>query len=340
MTKRLDWNIMKQTLDLDEVMSVLGINVLSKSADELTARCPLPSHTGADTNPSFAINKNKLAYNCFVCGGGSLAQLVMETQGLEWEEALEWMRPYVASLVREDPTAFSQAIKRKLYFDEEQSAATMPYFKPSILDPWIDGPFDYYVGRGIDETTCRQMSLCFDTSYTKHYKGKEWTGEAAIIPHFFEGNLVGYQARVVGDKPEGLPRFDNTSNFPKAETLYNYDMASHYHRSEVYVVESALTAAYCVGLGHMAVATFGATVSTVQLNLLRRFARVVLAFDSDKPGAKATELVMEALKRQTQVRIMLPVEIDKGDLLDLEPEQARNHMQVTFPASLYRYYTE
>src|SRR4051812_48413613 len=120
MAKKLNWNIMKQTLDLDEVLSVLGIQVLSRSADELTSRCPLPSHTGADTNPSFAINQKKLAYNCFVCGGGSVANLVMECQGLEWEEALEWLRPYVAAMTREDPTAFSLAIQRRLYFDEEQ----------------------------------------------------------------------------------------------------------------------------------------------------------------------------------------------------------------------------
>lgn len=345
--KKPNWNIMKQTLDLDEVMSVLGIHIISKSADEITARCPLPSHTGADTNPSFAINENKLAYNCFVCGGGSVANLVMETQGLEWEEALAWLLPYVAAATREDPTAFSLAIKRKLYFDEEQSEFTMPYFKDSILKPWLDGPFDYYVDRGIPEHWCRVFKLGFDSNYTKYNPKtkEEWHGQAAIIPHFFEGNLVGYQARIVGDKPQGMPRFDNTSNFPKADTLYGYDYACANYLTAglcqpVYVCESALTADYIVSLeqGPVAVSTFGATVSKEQIHLLRRFPLLVLAFDNDTAGRHATVSVMEALKRHTQVRVMNPVDVEKGDLLDLPREQARKHMRLTFPASLYDYY--
>lgn len=339
---KLNWNTMKQTLNLNEVEDALGVTVLTCHHDEDVARCPLPSHKGVDSNPSFAINRNRLVFNCFTCGvGGSIPQLVMEIEGLEWEDALEWLRPFVSSLTREDPTAFLQQIKRTLYYDEEQGPEAMPYFKESILTPWKDGPFDYYEGRGIPEKICRALTLCYATEYTKFNPKTrtEWVGEAAIIPHFFGGHLVGYQARITGDKPLGLPRYDNTSNFPKVDTLYNYGMACD-HTGPVYVVESALTVAYILSLGGMAVSTFGATVSREQINLLRVFPNLVLAFDNDTPGIQATGKVMDALKKHVNVRIMVKVEGAKSDLLDLPRDQASEHMKLTFPASLYSYYTD
>lgn len=339
---KLNWNIMKQTLDLDEVESALGISVLTSGDDEDVARCPLPSHAGVDTNPSFAINRNKLVYNCFTCGeGGSLAQLVMEIEGLEWSEALEWLRPYCGSLTKEDPEKFVQHIKRILYLDEEQGPATMPYFKPSVLKPWLNGPFDYYIERGIDEATCRRLRLGYDANYVKYNpKAKqEWHGEAAIIPHFFEGNLVGYQSRIVGDKPLGLPKYDNTAGFPKAETIYNYDMARLTRDTYIHVCESALTAAYILSLGYMAVATFGAQVADEQWRLLRIFKHLVLCFDNDKAGHQCTREGIAALRRHTNLYIIPPVEeVEKGDLLDLTPEHAVEQMKLRVPAHLYDYY--
>lgn len=342
--RKRNWNIMKQTLDLDEVLDVLGVKVISKTADELTSRCPLPSHSGADTNPSFAVNTKKLAYNCFVCGGGSIPQLVMECEGLDWEEALEWLVPYVGAMARNDPEMFSLAIKRKLYFEEEPEAGALPYFKPNVLYPWMDGPFDYYFDRGIPEETCRKFVLCYDSAYTKYNRKTktEWVGQAAIVPHFFEDQLVGYQSRIVGEKPEGMPKWDNTSDFPKSDTLYNYDRACRDFdkHGQVFVVEASLTAAYIDSLGGLAVGTFGATVSDTQMNLLRMFPQVVLAFDNDTAGRIITRKVAEALKKRINVRIMIPLEGDKADLNDLVRGEAHEHMKLTVPASLYDYYVE
>lgn len=347
MAKKLNWNVMKQSLDLDEVESVLGINVVSSHNNEDVARCPLPTHKGTDTSPSFSINRDKMAYNCFVCGGGSVAQLVQEIEGLEWTEALEWLVPYVESMTKEEPDEFAKRITEILYFSEEQTPVTLPYFKESVLDPWVNGPFTYYENRGIPEEWCRKFKLGYATHYTKfNPKTKtEWTGEAAIIPHFFEEVLVGYQARITSeDKPLGLPRFDNTSNFPKADTLFGYDfcVANSYRNGwrPVYVCESALTAVYIASLGHCAVSTFGAQVSDKQIKLLRRFGTLVLAFDNDIPGRKATRDVMDALIRHVTVEILAPVEGEKSDLLDLDRTAAKEHMTLTVPASLYDYYME
>lgn len=335
---------MRQTLDLDAVEQALGIRVVSRSGEEDIARCPLPSHTGGDSNPSFGINRDKLLFNCYACGvGGTIPTLVQQMEGIdEWQEALDWLAPYVEGGVREDPNKFTQHIKRILYLDEEDTPATMPYFNPKVLEAWTDGPFDYWAERGISEITARKLRLGYATQYTKFNPKThtEWVGEAAIIPHFFEGNLVGYQARIVGDKPLGLPRFDNTSGFPKADTLYNWDRARGVSQSPVYVVESAITAAYLWELGKVAVATFGAEVSDTQIQLLRGFPKIVLSCDNDRAGELATRRLIKALSRHTVVAVLPPIDGEKADLNDLQPTHALDHMGLEIPAALYDYYTK
>jgi hypothetical protein len=230
----------------------------------------------------------------------------------------------------EDDDGFTAAMQRILSLDEvELEPYEFPVFHPRVLEPWQHYPIEAFTKRGIDANTQQAFGLGFDPEHYRPLKnGEEYVGRAIIIPHFFEGDLVGYQSGWLDeDRPKKVPKYTNTRNFPKAETLFNYDRAVESADSTIYVVESAITAIYLASLGYTAVGTFGAEVSDDQLELLMTFEKVATAFDNDGPGLKATRRVVDELNDTVYLSIVEPVNIDKGDLNDLAPAAAHLHLQ-------------
>ena len=126
------------------------------------------------------------------------------------------------------------------------------------------------------------------------------------------------------------PKYVNTDDFPKQHTLYNWDRVSFNSFGErstkgpLIVVESFATVMKLHQCGYPAVATFGATVSENQENLLARSrGPLYLAYDNDVAGQKAARDVAESMKRRANVHIVPPPEGEKADMGDLNgPEIA------------------
>src|SRR5690606_33731223 len=122
----------------------------------------------------------------------------------------------------------------------DDGPTTMPERKPKL--PWYsphvlkDLHYSNEVAeRGITEAVAAELGIGLRDEYTK----RNYTGPAIIIPHWFEGNLTGWQARLTGDVPDDQPRHDNTPDLPKSDTLYGWDLAQD--ADVVFVVESPMT---------------------------------------------------------------------------------------------------
>lgn len=326
----VSWNIIKHHVDIDAVEQRLGLE-LDHTGEEDVCSCPLPTHDGDDVNPSFAINREKLVFNCFKCGiGGSIPTLVMMLQDLDYSEALEWL---IDSSQDED-NSFEEYILSIMRQDEED-ATVLPDFSLSVLDPWLQIPCDFYGpnwvapsnrgvqrGRGISEETTKLFRLAYDPAHYRRTKnGPEYVGEAIIIPHFFDGKLVGYQEGWIDpDRPKKIPKYTNTRNFPKAETIFNYDRAIETD-GDIYVVESAITVAYLHSLGYTAIGMFGAEAADGQYELMTHFVDgLVLAYDNDDAGRKATARTIRKLNGTIDLSVAPTVPVEKGDLNDLSAE--------------------
>jgi len=313
--------ILKGSMDLDLLESSLDIEVVRQMGSEDVCRCPLPSHNGVDSNPSFMINRDRLVYNCFACGvGGTIIDLVARVMNVDYDEAYRFCRSYgESSLGNDDPQSFS---KRLNAIFSEQSAKSdfvpFPRFSTNVIDQWLHEPCDYFASRGITEESRELYSLGFDPA---HRRGS-YTGPAVVIPHFFDGALVGYQERWLDpERPKDIPKYTNSRNFPKGETLFGFDIAIGNNSSPVVVVESAFTAIYVNQVGLPAVATFGAQVTDYQIHLLKSFSwGATLSFDNDSAGQGACSLVAERLRKTIPIHIVDPPEGDKADLNDLSEE--------------------
>jgi hypothetical protein len=264
--------------------------------------CVFPdNHSNGDTSGKFAIHREKKVYNCWVCDGGDLLSLVMELYDWDTETATDWLSQFAYHDTRSD-SEFTQYLLEMLE-DVEERVEKMPYFNLRVLDRFT-GPTDYFLGRGISQEVIDEYRLCYGEEVLKpaprkHVNGEvvkldeDYTGPAAIFPHYWQGKLVGWQHRwmdwdvehaEIPLVPKWLPKYTNTSDFPKAYTLYNYDYCLH-SDEPVIICESVPTVLFLRSYDVAAAAYFGSQPTDAQLRLMRRFKHgVILAPDNDPTG--------------------------------------------------------
>jgi hypothetical protein len=133
-----------------------------------------------------------------------------------------------------------------------------------------------------------------------------------IIPIWFKGQPVGWQARYIGDDvPEGLPKYFSMSGMRKTEVLYNLDVAKNY---PFCVICEGCTDVWRVGPA--AVALLGKSLSAIQKHLLTTtwgHGAVIVLLDGDAPVDG--QRIYDALGDQVRHRVLvqLPGRNDPAD---------------------------
>ena len=309
-----------------ELLNEFGADVVKVNPNngEMLHSCCLPwGH--ADSNPSASLNYKTLLYNCYVCGGGSIIWLIGACRHGDTAAARKWLVERTG-INREQDLDVLLTYFDAMWNQAENRPPPIPHMNPSILDPWmlihpyLTDPREEG-GRGIPEET-----VC-------HFKaGWDSVANRIVIPHFWKGDLVGWQTRRLSD--DGSEKYKNTSEFPKDRTIYNYDPKQR----EIIVVESAMSVLSKYHLTPNIVATFGSEVNEAQIRYLNRFDRVTLWFDNDKAGWKTTNNVAEALTSYCPVYVVdSPYAADPADLDD---ETYMRLLATAVPYSLWSQPTE
>lgn len=326
----IDWWQIKNTIDLGEVLSTLGIRVTRTERDEHFASCPLSSHVGTDANPSFSINEEKLIYHCFSCNGsGNLVDLVMDLESLSRSGAIDWLVGFCSAIASEEDTLFVDQIEALLFPNmERMSKPPLPWFNHERVEEWAKNHTNLLEQKwGIGDEARKFFQFGFDPD---HSRGK-YVGPALILPHFVHGQCVGWQERWLSDdRPKWVGKYTNTSDFPKKETLFNMDNLDN----EVVVVESVMTVARLHQLGVSAVATFGAAVTKEQWRLLAGVDKVLLSFDNDPPGYKALDEGVRHLHSLTDVWTVPTPPTQGSDLADLSDSEIMEYLSRAEPGVL------
>lgn len=275
----------------------------------------IPHHTNGDENPSARMNIDKKLYVCYAFGGGDIFWFI---KTMEQKDSFREILPVIGRFL-EGSTESQEDFLEELegYFkSEEVIPEPIPVYSERVLDNWrFTHPY-LLEERGVTHEAAKELQVGFDIEENR-----------LVFPHFFEGKLVGWQKRAI---PQGfrypatepdrfgrLPKYKNTSGFPKSSTLYNYDQQS----GEVIVVESPMSVLKARSLAtsgddilSKVVATFGAKVSREQIDLLKKFDRVHIFMDDDEAGESASKKLLRGLYRFTDC---LYVEPEKGkDLAD------------------------
>lgn len=286
-----------------ELLEEFGATHISRRGEELVVCCVLPDHD--DTHPSAQLNYEKLTYKCFSCdSSGGLLWLIGMCRGGSASQARKWLAKQTGDGAVQglsELLAFFDA----LYGKKAEHKEPIPKFNKAILDPWMFiHPYLTEV-RGIPESTLLAFKVGWDPATNR-----------IVIPHFWKGDLVGWQTRRL-DPTDG-PKYKSSVSMPKDSTIYNYEAT----RERAIVVESPMSVLSKWHVYANIEATFGASVTDGQVRCLRRHRSVVLFFDNDDAGWKATEHVGKELAQYANVEVANnPYAADAADLSDEKYEQ-------------------
>jgi DNA primase len=297
-------------IDVEAVENELGFDLIESDGEEDRGYCfdVYGMHKNGDTTGKLSINRNKRVFHCWVCGGGSILKLVQDVKQLDENNAVEWLTQFATSAASDD--RFLEELDEM--FVQEVRDTTMPFFNEKVLDRFED-EHPWFAERGISEQICREFRLGYDPHSNR--------GGSIILPHFWEGKLVGWQRRFLDNQK---PKYTNTDRFPREETLFGMD---HVDGCPI-VVESPVTALYLYSNGHSAVATFGSEVTEEQCRLLRRYPALTLAPDNDKVGRKWLTSLTTSLDRFTNIYIAPYVTTKEGsDLADVPKGQLEYYLR-------------
>lgn len=293
------------------------------------------NHNHGDTTGKFGIHREKRVYNCWSCGGGSLLSLVMELYAYDVDEATEYLAQFCEEDMRSDNEFVDEFLSA--FEDTQRRVETLPYFNARVLDKFDEPVPDWWLDeRQIDIETAQLYGLRYSSEVRRPspVKGRfagepEYHGPAIVFPHYWQDRLVGWQSRWLDDdRPEWIPKYTNTGDFPRETTVYGWDQfLQSGHAGPVILVESSPSVLFLVSHDQASLGTFGSGINEPQLRILRRCkGGVILARDNDKTkekaGVKWCNTLTNYLKRYIPVWHLPPIEgkpgADVGDIASFE----------------------
>lgn len=315
----------RRRLDARKVLDYYGMEndhdeITSTGETEVIHSCLLDRvdrhHNNGDAHPSASCNLERKLYVCYSYWGGDLFHLIqkMENKG-SFAEIVPILAPFLsdATATTDDFRAEMDRLLADFLSTPGAYQAELPSYSERVLAPWAF-VHPYLHERGIDSDTASRLQI-----------GWREDDNRIIIPHFWDGKLMGWQARAVPERPgqwpgtaQPHPKYRSTPGFPKSDTLFYDHSRSRPTAGSVVVVESPFSVikAAALGLDIPVLATFGAKVSDTQIRMLADYHEVIVWADPDTAGTLMQRRLVKALHRETTVRVVIP---DEGkDLADCE----------------------
>lgn len=276
----------------------LGIDIEAEVDTDYIIFCPFH---GNHRTPAGEIDKNKGTFYCFSCHKiADMEEFVMFMSKRTYFEAARYIKS------KEKQSNIAEEVTNRLIEKPDFIQFDEVLIK-RLNTQAIDSPraMSYYSGRRITEDSVRKFSL--------GYSDKR---DMVTIPvHSPDGMAIGFVGRSVEGK-----EFKNTPGMPKSKTLFN--LHRNKSSSKIYVVESSFDAIRLEQVGFPAVATLGANISNIQIELLRKyFNNIIVIADNDEAGGNMKERAVERLGSRVSV-----IQLDKQykDIGDMDDEAIKS----------------
>lgn len=312
----VDFRLVKNAVTMQMALDRYGIDWLRKSGQELRGKCPLHQGEGERT---FHVNLGKNAFNCFSCKarGNVLDFVAAMEQCTVRDAALKLAEWFQVDSAAEKPPGVSKP--------ESTAKEVTKAKKPLVANPplsfqlRVDAGHEYGARRGINRETLELFGagLCLS-------KGT-FAGRFIIPLHDQEGRLVGYAGRSLDESEPKYLFPSSDKGFYKSELIFNLHRAlARVDAGEpVIVTEGIFDCLKLWQAGYKAVAILGSSLSETQEHLLAtNFKQIILLFDGDAAGRKATDECLKRLARRAFVRVIELPDGQQPDQLSAEELQS------------------
>lgn len=268
-----------------------------------------------DNNPSMSVNRDKKIYKCFSCGAtGTVFKFIMDYENISFIEAVKKVADMggININVGKIPKTKNNNKLHEIY------DLSLKFYINNINTTGGKEAKQYLYNRGITDEIIKefQIGLALNGKDTlskillKKFDEKDIMKSGLVnknaygyLDLFYDrimfplydlnGNIVAYSGRIY-NKEDNSKYFNTreTEIFKKGQLLYNYHRAKDIARqkNQIIVMEGFMDVirAHTINVKNV-IATMGTAVTKEQAILIKRMAKeVILCFDGDEAGAKAT----------------------------------------------------
>lgn len=317
MAGRISDEFIEQLRMQNDIVSVISPYVeLRRRGKNYVGLCPFHN----EKTPSFTVYPDTQSFYCFGCGaGGEIISFTRRIENIDFIEAVRSLADKSGMAMPEDGYDDSLIQKRRRVYEMNREAAR--FYHDYLMSPKGKTGLDYYFARGYTLQTIKHFGLGYapdswhellDHLRQKGYsnqevyeanlaKRSEKNGKVNYYDNFrnkvmvpiidVRGRVVAFGGRVLDDSK---PKYINTSDtlvYKKSLGVFALNFAKNGNEDKLIIVEGYMDviALHQAGFTN-AVAALGTAFTPEMAKLLSRYAsEIVLCFDNDDAGKKATE---------------------------------------------------
>ena len=327
-------DIINEVRRKNDIVDVIGEKIpLEKRGKNYFGVCPFHD----DTNPSMSVSREKQIYTCFSCHAtGNVFTFLMNYEHKEFNQVL-------SDLANRVGIALSGFKTKKIStkYDEWYKIYDLAnkYYQNNLLSKEGEGAREYLKNRSIDDETVKQFEIGYslkardDLTKLLTMKGHSidllnkiglcsedhdiYNSRLMFPLHDLNGKVIGFSGRIItSGKQNKYLNTKETELFKKGKLLYHYHIAKEEARvkKSVIIMEGFMDIirASTVGIKNT-VATMGTALTKDHIKEIKRLSNnIILCFDGDDPGVKATLASGELFKSEgIEVKVItLPGEDD------------------------------
>lgn len=315
---------------------------LSKRGKNYFGVCPFHD----DHSPSMSVSEEKQMFNCFSCGAaGNVFTFLQRYENISFMEAVKMCA---------DLSGIEMSYQKRPEYNKYQSLydiydLAQKFYQNNINSSKGKQAKEYLHNRNLSDEVIKEfqigLSLNKSDLLTTMLKNKFSVddliksglineGESDLYDVYrnrimfplydLSGKIVGYNGRIYDPNDNSPSKYINpkeTPIFKKRNLLYNYHRAKEFARikKEIIIVEGPMDVirSYEVGVKNV-VAALGTAFGKEQAMLVRKLStNVILCFDGDSAGLKATKSAIEELSKLDIVPriVRLPNNMDPDEFI-------------------------
>lgn len=311
---------LREKSDISDVIS--GYVNLHRRGRTLVGLCPFHG----EKTPSFTVYPETDSFYCFGCGvGGDVISFIRQAENLDYIDAVKLLAQRAGMEVPEGSYDNSMQQLRLRIYEANREAAH--FYHSQLYSPEGSEGLGYIRGRGLTERTIRTFGLGFAPNswraLTNHLLNKGFKTSEIIQANLavksqkgdcydrfrnrvmfpiidLRGNVVAFGGRIMTDEK---PKYLNTSDtvvFKKSNNLFALNKAKNAKSDKIILCEGYMDVIALHQAGFdFAVATLGTALTQEQAVILKRYTNtVVLCYDADEAGQKATSRAIDILRRE------------------------------------------
>lgn len=304
-------NEIKEKLDIVELIG--SYIKIEKAGQNYKAKCPFHN----EKTPSFFISPKRNSFYCFGCGAkGDIFSFVEQFENVDFLGALRMLADKAGVKIRYEKDSHKDE-KEKLFNCIDEAGKI---FEENLKNN--SEALNYLKSRGLKEETIRlwrigfakdawhdieerlklagfgqkEMLACGLIKHGESGKIYDTFRNRIIFPIFDSvGRIIAFSGRIFGDEKDTAKYLNSpeTEIFKKSEVLYGLNVAKNGIRRMNFsiLVEGQMDLLMCHQAGwDNTVATSGTALTDNHLIILKRASpNIVIAYDNDKAGMKASQ---------------------------------------------------